>query len=71
MELTGCTEDDADDLAWKTLAMSVSDAEDVLVEEGEMQRKSTKEEVETAQSWIKRSMGHLITRPKVKKLLFK
>ncbi len=71
MELTGCTEEDADDLAWKTLAMSVSDAEDVLVEEGEMQRKSTKEEVETAQSWIRRSLGHLIIRPKVKKLLFK
>lgn len=68
--VTGSTPEDADDVAWKTLAMSISDVEDELVSTCGMQRSSKKTEKETAQSWIKGSLGHLITRSKVKKLKF-
>ena len=59
-----------EDLAWKTMKMSLADLEDLLVEQG-MQRKSTKRGVETAESWVKETLGHLITRPEVKKLRFR
>lgn len=56
-----------DDVAWKTMSMSLGTLEDELVEAG-MQRKSVKPEKETAQSWIKKTLGHLIVQKKQKEL---
>jgi len=59
-----------EDLAWTTMKMSLADLEDLLVEQG-MMRKSKKEGVVTAESWVRENLGHLITRPEVKKLRFR
>lgn len=59
----------AHDAAWSALTLSLVDLEDELVAAG-MPRKSKDESVETAQTWIKRSLGHLITRPPTKVLKF-
>lgn len=58
------------DLAWKTMKMSLATLEDQLVDAG-MQRKSKKDDVETAETWIRDTLGHLITRPEQKTLRFR
>lgn len=70
-EETKCPQEDAEDVAWQAMKMSPAAIEEQLVSECEMQRKSVNPEVETAQKWIRQSLGHLIERSTVKELQFK
>ncbi len=69
LEKTDSTSDPMD-LAWQTMKMSLAELEDLLAEQG-MQRKSKKEGVETVETWIRDTLGHLITRPPVQKMRFR
>jgi hypothetical protein len=56
-----------EDKAWNTLSLSLTAAEDELVETG---MKRTSKKGESAKGWIEERMNHLITRPTIKKLVF-
>lgn len=56
-----------EDAAWECLQTSLTELEDQLVATG-MKKTSKKEE--SATSWIKERLSHLITRPKIHKLKF-
>ncbi|MCW5548612.1 MAG: DUF2800 domain-containing protein [Opitutaceae bacterium] len=56
-----------EDAAWRSTKISLTKLEDELVETG---MKRTSKKSESAQSWIRDNLGHLITRPTQKTLRF-